>query len=719
MTFGEKSTSLPSNIFNLPRRLRRLTDLAYNLWWTWDRDADQIFELIDRETWEVAYHNPVSFLHLVEQDKLTAATQDSHYCELYDRVIQAFDDYLTGGDNAWYARHRPEWLNRNIAYFCAEFGLHEALPIYAGGMGVLSGDYLKEASDLGMPLVAVGILYKQGYFIQAISKNGGQEAHYAELSFADLPILPVLDDQGKVLTITVELPGREVLARLWRVQAGRVPLYLLDCDVENNQPSDRDLTARLYAGDLEMRISQEIILGIGGVRALYALGYEPAVWHLNEGHSAFLTLERVRQLTTDGRTFEEARNKTISSTVFTTHTPVPAGHDEFPHQLIDKYFNTYWPQLNLERKTFLDLAYNKQPWGEMFNMTILAMHMSGQLTGVSELHGQVARQMWSRLWPSKPVDEVPIIHITNGIHTCTWLARCLKHLYDRYLDPDWMERIDDPEIWENIERIPDNELWEVRCHLKHRLVDYLFDLAGQQQLPGKVRPGQVISSGVRLDPEALTIGFARRFATYKRANLILRDPERLLRLINHPSQPIQVIFAGKAHPADEPGKHLIQEVYRQVKRADNEGRLVFLEDYDMNLARYLVQGVDVWLNTPRRPNEASGTSGQKAAINGVLNFSILDGWWREGFNGNNGWAIGEDRNYEDTEVQDEIDAENLYQTLEEEVIPLYYQRSADNLPREWLGRVRQSIITLAPRFSMRRMVKEYVSEMYQLGLMGG
>jgi len=718
MPFGKKSTSSPSNTFNLPRRLRSLADLAYNLWWTWGRDADQVFELIDRETWEVAYHNPVSFLRLVDHDHLITASHDSHYLDLYDRVIQAFDDYMTCGDNTWYARHHQEWFNQPIAYFCAEFGIHEALPIYAGGLGILSGDYLKEASDLGMPLVAVGILYKEGYFIQGISKEGGQEAHYADLSFSDLPIYPVLDDQGDKLTIDIKFPGRDVYACLWRVHVGRVPLYLLDCDVANNKQSDRDLTARLYVSDLELRISQEIILGIGGVRALYALGYKPAAWHLNEGHSAFLTLERARKLTADGSTFEEARNKTIGSTVFTTHTPVPAGHDEFPLRLIDKYFNAYWPQLNLERKTFLDLAYNKQPWGEMFNMTILAVHMSGQLNGVSELHGQVARHMWSHLWPNKPVDEVPIVHITNGIHTCTWLARHLQHLYDRYLDLDWMERLDDPKIWENIEHIPDNELWEVRCHLKHKLVAYIWERASQQRLPGKVHPGQVISSGIRLDPDTLTLGFARRFATYKRANLILRDPERLLRLINHPSKPVQVIFAGKAHPADEPGKHLIQEVYRQVKRADNEGRLVFLEDYDMNLARYLIQGVDVWLNTPRRPNEASGTSGQKAAINGVLNFSVLDGWWREGFNGGNGWAIGEDRDYEDTEIQDEKDAESLYQTLEEEIIPLYYQRSADDLPREWLGWVKQSVITLAPRFSMRRVVKEYISEMYQPALPG-
>jgi starch phosphorylase len=712
MPFNEKLSEVPPNSFDLPRRLRQLADLAYNLWWTWNSDADQAFKLIDPETWETTYHNPILFLRKVRPERLTSATQDRYYLDFYDGVIQAFDEYMNDAAKAWYARRHPGRLNQPIAYFSTEFGLHETLPIYAGGLGVLSGDYLKESSDLGLPLVAVGFLYTQGYFVQRITEDGWQEARYTTLSFDNLPVYPVLDDQSAPLTVSVDLPGREVQARLWRVQVGRLPLYLLDSNVESNQPSDRALTARLYTSDLESRISQEIILGIGGVRALRALGYNPAVWHLNEGHSAFLTLERIRELTVGGQSFEAAREAIKTSTIFTTHTPVPAGHDEFPQWLIDKFFSGYWPQLKLDRQAFIDLASHNQPWGETFSMAILAMRMSGQRNGVSALHGQVARRMWSYLWPERPVEEVPIGHITNGIHTCTWISRRLRHLYSKYLDPDWPQRLDDPEVWEGIERIPDKELWEVRRHLKRKLVAYMRERIRQQWRPGMVHPVQVIASGVLLDPYALTIGFARRFATYKRANLILRDADRLLELVNRPSMPVQVIFAGKAHPDDEPGKRLIQEVYQRVKRAENGGRLVFLEDYDLNLARYLIQGVDVWLNTPRRPNEASGTSGQKAALNGVLNCSVLDGWWREGYNGQNGWAIGEDQAYDDPEVGDAADAESLYTLLEEQIVPLYYERSADGLPSEWLGWVRQSICTLAPQFSMSRMVREYVSEMY-------
>jgi starch phosphorylase len=712
MPFNEKLSEIPPNSFDLPRRLRRLADLAYNLWWTWNSDADQAFKFVDPEMWETTYHNPILFLRKVSPERLTSATQDRYYLDFYDGVIQAFDEYMNGAAKTWYSRRHPERLNQPIAYFSTEFGLHETLPIYAGGLGVLSGDHLKESSDLGLPLIAVGFLYTQGYFVQRITEDGWQEAFYTTLSFDNLPVYPVLDDQSAPMTICVDLPGREVQARLWRVQVGRLPLYLLDSNVESNQPSDRTLTARLYTSDLESRISQEIILGIGGVRALRALGYNPAVWHLNEGHSAFLTLERIRELTVGGQTFEAAHEAIKSSTVFTTHTPVPAGHDEFPLWLIDKFFSGYWQQLKLDRQAFIDLAGHNQPWGETFSMAILAMRMSGQRNGVSALHGQVARKMWSNLWPDRAIEDVPIGHITNGIHTCTWIARRLRHLYSKYLDPDWLQRLDDPEVWEGINRIPDKELWEVRRHLKRKLIAYMRERIRQQWRPGTVHPVQVIASGVLLDPYALTIGFARRFATYKRANLILRDAERLLEMLNRPGMPVQVIFAGKAHPDDEPGKRLIQEVYQRVKRAENGGRLVFLQDYDLNLARYLIQGVDVWLNTPRRPNEASGTSGQKAAVNGVLNCSVSDGWWREAYNGQNGWAIGEDQAYDDPEVGDAADAESLYTLLEEQIVPLYYERSADGLPSEWLGWVRQSICTLAPQFSMSRMVKEYVSEMY-------
>jgi starch phosphorylase len=712
MSVNALSSTAPPNSFNLPRRLRRLADLAYNLWWTWNSDADRAYRFLDPELWEATYHNPVFLLRSIDRQRLTAATQDRYYLDFYDNVITAYDAYMTGWENTWYARQHPDRRHQPIAYFSTEFGLHETLPIYAGGLGVLSGDYLKEASDLGMPLVAVGFLYTQGYFVQRITEDGWQEANYHNLSFSDLPVHPVLDEHGEKLTVSVDLPGREVSACFWRVQVGRVPLYLLDTNVESNLPSDRELSARLYTSDLELRISQEILLGLGGVRALRALGYNPTVWHMNEGHSAFSTIERARELTAGGRTFHDALEKVKTTTVFTTHTSVPAGHDEFPLWLIDKYFQSYYSQLDLDRQAFIDLALNQQDWGDTFSMIILALRMSEQRNGVSELHGHVARQMWSHLWPDHPVDTVPIQYITNGIHIKTWIARRLKNLYSLYLAPDWLERLDEPEIWENIERIPDKELWEVRRHLKRKLVAYMRERIRLQWTPAEVQPVQVVASGVLLDPYALTICFARRFATYKRADLILRDPDRLLDLINRPGMPVQVIFAGKAHPADEPGKRLIQEVYRQVKRPEFAGRLVFLEDYDVNLARYLIQGVDVWLNTPRRPNEASGTSGQKAAINGVLNFSVLDGWWREGYNGRNGWTIGEDRNHDNSEAQDIADAESFYQTLEEQIIPLYYERSADDLPSEWLGWVKESIRSLAPSFSMRRMVKEYISEMY-------
>jgi len=700
------------NHFSLPRRIRHLADLAYNLWWTWNPDSQRLFSRIDPIIWEKTYHNPVRFLRKVARARLNAVTHDRYFLEFYDRIMRSFDTYIESA-NTWCSENYPELKNKPIAYFSTEFGLHETLPIYAGGLGVLSGDHIKGASDLGLPLVAFGFLYTQGYFSQYITEDGWQEARYAHLRFEELPVLPIIDSGGKPVTISVDLPGREVIARLWEIHVGRIPLYLLDTDVPENSSKDRQLTARLYSSDLDLRISQEIILGIGGVRALRVLGYNPSVWHLNEGHSTFVNLERAREMVAAGHSYEEAQEKIRTSSIFTTHTPVPAGNDEFPLWLIDKYFSQLWSELGLDREQFINLALHKHSWGETFSMPILAIRTTGQHNGVSELHGQVARKMWSFLWPGRRADDVPITHITNGVHTTTWLARRLRHLYDRYLGPDWIEHIDDPRVWDSIENIPDNELWTVRRHLKRKLVAYMRERARNQWLKDGVHPVQVIASGVLLDPYILTIGFARRFATYKRANLILRDMERLLNIINRPDMPVQIIFAGKAHPADEPGKLLIQEVYRCVKRADNGGRLVFLEDYDMNLARYLLQGVDVWLNTPRRPMEASGTSGQKAAMNGVLNFSVLDGWWREGYNGLNGWAIGEDQDMENPDHQDEADAESLIDKLENEIIPLYYKRrSSDGLPGEWIDRMKESIRTLTPQFSVRRMVTEYTERLY-------
>lgn len=698
--------------FSLPRRIRRLGELAYNLWWTWNPDAQRLYLRIDPVLWEETRHNPVRFLGLVDRSKLKAITQDRYYLEFYDRIFNSFDQYMRRKET-WCSRNHPEFTNRPIAYFSTEFGLHETLPIYAGGLGILSGDHLKAASDLGLPLVAIGFFYVKGYFSQHISEDGWQEAHPLRLKFEDLPIIPILTTEGEPLSVSVELPGREVRARIWMITVGRIPLYLLDTDVDGNTPHDRDLTSRLYNSDLDLRISQEIILGVGGVRALRMLGYNPSVWHMNEGHSAFLALERAREMVASGHDFEEAINSICASNIFTTHTPVPAGNDEFPLWLIDKYFSHLWPELNLDREGFINLARHQNPWGETFSMPVLALKLSGQYNGVSKLHGQVARKMWQHIWPERELDEIPIGYITNGVHTGTWLARRLRHLLDRYLVPNWMENVDDPQVWEGIEDIPDAELWAVRRHLKRKLVAYMRERARYQWERDSVHPVQVIAAGVLLDPYALTIGFARRFATYKRANLILRDIDRLLDIINRPNLPVQIIFAGKAHPADEPGKLLIQEVYRVVKKADNGGRLVFLEDYGINLARYLLQGVDVWLNTPRRPYEASGTSGMKAALNGVLNFSVLDGWWREGYNGQNGWAIGGEQDFDNPDEQDQADVESLYDILEHQIIPLYYQeRSSDGLPGDWIGKMKESMQTISPQFSVQRMVKEYVEQLY-------
>jgi len=700
------------NHFSLPRRISRLADLAYNLWFTWNPDSQRLLSRIDAQLWERAYHNPVRFLRQVERARLNAVTNNRYHLDFYDRVIDAYDEYMLE-EAPWFARKYPELRNQPIAYFSMEFGLHESLPIYAGGLGILSGDHLKEASDLGLPLVAVGFFYTEGYFTQRITEDGWQETIYTRHPLDELPVLPLLNEDGEPLTISVELPGRDVVARLWEIHVGRVPLYLLDTDVEGNTPADRALSARLYTSDPELRVSQEMLLGIGGVRALRSLGFNPSVWHMNEGHCAFLILERCRELVASGHPFTQALHRVTESNAFTTHTPVPAGQDEFPLWLIDKYFSHYWVELGIDRAAFIDLGSQVQPWGDTFSMPALALRYSDNRNAVSELHGRVARKMWHSLWPDRNEDEVPITPITNGVHTTTWLARRLRHLFDRYLGPDWQAHLDDPELWDSVVNIPDDQLWAVRRHLKRKLVAYMRERARQMWRTNRVHPIQVVASGALLDPYMLTIGFARRFAPYKRASLVLHDVERLLNIVNHPEQPVQIIFAGKSHPDHDAGKKLIQDVYRVVKRADYGGRLVFLEDYDMNLARYLIQGVDVWLNTPRRPHEASGTSGQKAALNGVLNFSVLDGWWREAYNGQNGWAIGDDVDYENPDLQDQNDAESLYFILENEIVPLYYrERSADGLPGDWIARCKESIRTLAPQFSTRRMLKEYCERLY-------
>lgn len=698
------------NHFDLPKQLARLPELAYNLWWTWQPEAQRLFARLDYDLWERLNHNPIRMLREVERARLNEILQLQDYMDSYRHVFTQFDSYFAQSDT-WVGKTHPGFLDNPVAYFSMEFGLHETLPIYSGGLGVLAGDHLKEASDLGLPLVGMGFMYAQGYFSQRISEDGWQDALNNPLVFDDVPVLPVMKGNER-LTVAVEFPDRKLAVQIWEVRVGRVPLYLLDSNVESNSEYDRLLTARLYWSDLDRRVMQEVVLGVGGARALRALGFHPSVWHMNEGHASFLTVERARELVASGLSFEDAVKQTRGQNVFTTHTPVPAGNDEFPLWLMDKYLAALWPELKLTREQFMELAIHNQPHGETFSMPVLALKLSDGRNAVSELHGRVSRRMWRFLWPDKDEEDVPITHITNGIHTANWMARRLRMLLDLHFGEGWMDRLDDPGLWRKLDSLPARALWDVRLHLKRKLNFYLRERVRDRWMVGGFHPVQVVSSGVLLNPYVLTIGFARRFATYKRASLILSDVERLLHIINRPNMPVQIIFAGKAHPADEPGKRLIQDIYRTVKRAETGGRLVFVEDYDMNLARYLVQGVDVWLNTPRRPMEASGTSGMKAGLNGALNFSILDGWWREAYNGHNGWAIGEDREPGPPEIQDKADAESLYRTLENEIIPLYYERDINNLPLEWINRVKESMRAIAPQFSTRRMVKEYVERLY-------
>jgi starch phosphorylase len=698
----------------LPTSIKRLEEIAYNLWWSWEVAAQALYARLDQTLWDAVNHNPIKLLQRIDQNKLDAASADPDFLGAYAAVTADFDHYMDPNTPTWYGTHHSDKKDQIIAYFSAEFGLHEALPIYSGGLGVLSGDHCKAASNLGLPFIGIGFLYPQGYFTQRINGQGIQQAEYEKIDFAEVPARPALDTQGHELLISVDLPGRTVYAKIWRIQVGRISIFLMDTDVSRNAPQDRELSARLYGGDREMRISQEIVLGIGGVRAVLALGYNPSIWHINEGHSAFLGLERARhKVQESGLTFEEAIEAVRSNTLFTTHTPVPAGNDSFAFELVDKFFWQYWGQLGLDRERFIEFARQELPWGPQYSMTVLALRLSGFANGVSQLHGDVSREMWRFLWPETPAAEIPIGAITNGVHTQTWLASELKELYTRYLPSNWLEHIEDPATWDAIETIPDNELWDVHQVRKDVMVKFVRQRIRQQY----TRHGESIQQTARADqilnPHALTIGFARRFATYKRAMLIFSDLERIKRILNDPDRPVQILFSGKAHPEDEPGKALIQQVYAISQQPDFAGKIVFVENYDMNIARHLISGVDVWLNTPRRPHEASGTSGQKASLSGIPNLSILDGWWEEGYDGTNGWAIGEDREYKDTATQDEADAYSLYTTLEEEIIPSFFERDANtNIPAAWVRIMKNAIRSCAPRFSMRRMVIEYTERYY-------
>ncbi len=704
----------------LPEKIGRLQDIANNLWWSWTPDAQDLYSQMDPALWTAVNQNPVKFLRSVDQTKVDAVAQDKNYLSAYKAVVRQFDAYMAPDASTWFNRTHADKLDQVIAYFSAEFGLHEALPIYSGGLGILSGDHCKEASDLGLPFIGVGFLYPQGYFTQSIDATGKQQASYEKIDFAEVPATPALDPQGKQVLINVDLPGRTVYAKVWRIQVGRVPLFLMDTDVERNAPQDRDLSARLYGGDHEMRVSQEVVLGIGGVRALRALGYSPSVWHMNEGHSAFLGLERIREkVQGQGLTFAEAVEAVRSNSVFTTHTPVPAGNDAFGFELIEKFFWQYWGQLGISREQFLGFARHELAWGPQFSMTVLALRLSAFHNGVSELHGHVSREMWKDIWPGTPVSQVPITHVTNGVHSKTWLVQELRTLYAKYLQSDWLEEIDDPKTWAKATSIPAAELWAVHNLRKAKMVDFVRERIKKQYVRFGEGPARVNEAAKLLDPNALTLGFARRFATYKRATLLFSDEARLKRILHNPERPVQIVFSGKSHPADEPGKALIQKIYQLSQQPDYAGKIVFVENYDMNIARHLISGVDVWLNTPRRPHEASGTSGEKAAMSGVPNFSILDGWWREAYDGENGWSIGEEREYKDLETQDEADVLSLYAILEDEIIPLFYERDAKGIPQGWIERMMASIRTCAPQFSMKRMVKDYVSDLYLPAAVGG
>ena len=701
----------------IPAALSRLDELAHNLWWSWEPAAQDLFARLDPSLWKRVNHNPVKLLRLVQQALLDQAAADPAYLVAYDTVLASFDSYMDADAKSWFGSHHADQQEELIAYFSAEFGLHESLPIYSGGLGILSGDHCKAASDLGLPFIGVGFLYPQGYFTQRIDAAGMQQAEYEKIDFAEMPVSEALDPQGEPVLIHVDLPGRTVYAKVWRIQVGRIPIFLMDTDVPRNAPQDRELSARLYGGDREMRISQEIVLGIGGVRALRALGLNPSVWHMNEGHSAFLGLERIREhVQADGLTFDEAVEAVRADTLFTTHTPVPAGNDAFTFELIEKFFWQYWGQLGLDRDGFINFARQELDWGPQYSMTVLALRLSAYHNGVSKLHGQVSREMWKFLWPDTPTQQIPIGHITNGVHIKTWLAPQLRAQYDTLLGEKWLENAEKAETWRAMGDMPDHVLWQAHQERKELMIDFVRERTVQQLLRHGEGAQRISAAKRLLNPRALTIGFARRFATYKRAMLIFRDEERLLALLNDPERPVQIIFSGKAHPADEPGKALIQQIYQLSQRAEYRGKIVFVENYDMNIARHLIAGVDVWLNTPRRPHEASGTSGQKAALSGAPNLSVLDGWWVEGYQKSedvcNGWSVGDNRVYKDNNAQDEADAIDLYNRLENEVIPLYYARDAEGLPAGWINTMKASIRTCGPQFSMRRMVIDYTTHYY-------
>ena len=697
----------------LPKRIGRITEIANNLWWSWNTEFLRLFKKIDKDLWEKCDKNPVKFLKSVDQEKLEDASKDLSFVREYDKIVENFDNYMNSRDT-WFSRKYPDNRNDLIAYFSAEYGLDQTIAIYSGGLGILSGDHLKSASDLGIPLVAVGLLYKNGYFHQVIDAYGNQRPEYKDIDLYDLPITPVKDIDGNDLIIYIKFPKRRIYLKTWEVNVGRVKLYLLDSDIDINNIEDRDTTARLYGGDQEMRIRQEIILGMGGVNVLKRLGLRPTVYHMNEGHSAFLNLEIIKNIIKEKQvSFEVAKDIASSKTVFTTHTPVPAGNDIFPLGLVEKYFKDFWPRLGLTREEFLKLGMKPCEGLEPgFNMGILALKIAGKKNGVSKLHGEVSRELFSEVWPHIPAKESPITYVTNGIHTCTWLAPRLKELYNKYLMPYWQDNIHDDSTWERIKAIPDDKLWKVHTDRKIKLLALVKENVTNRLRREGVGYDEINEIVSKLNPDALTIGFARRFATYKRATLIFKDIERITQILNDENRPVQLIFAGKAHPADKEGQDLVRYIHEISMKPQFKGKIFLLENYSIEISRYLVSGVDVWLNNPRRPMEASGTSGQKASVNGVVNFSVLDGWWAEGYNQRNGWTIGTNAEYSSYEEQDKADSESMYYTLENKIIPTYYDRDRNGISKRWMEIMKESIISTGGKYSTARMLVDYTEQLY-------
>ena len=694
----------------LPAVLEPLREMTFNLWWTWEPSARRLFRHLDPDLWNRTNHNPVRMLQLSRQARLEELAQDKSFLRELKEVHDAFRNYLARQDT-YGKTGAGAAIKRPVAYFSAEFGFHEAIPNYSGGLGILAGDHCKSASDLDLNFVAVGLLYRHGYFRQEIDKDGAQHAVSLNQNFHHLPIREVQRD-GAGLLISVRILDREVFAKVWQLPVGRIDLFLLDTDIPENNAEDRLITAELYGGDQEMRMRQEIVLGIGGVKALKALGIDPEVFHMNEGHSAFLAMERIRRKVVEKKLeFYSALQIVASANIFTTHTPVPAGNDSFPREMMRKYFGDFAKELGIPFDELFSFGQTRVDRSDPFSMTILALRMSRHSNGVSKLHGEVSRSLWKDVWNGVPVHEVPITSVTNGIHTKTWMAPEFSALYRKYLG-EWEERITEPDFWRRVIDIPDSELWETHQQLKHRLVEFVRERVRIRRERIGDSPEAIRDVNRILDPEVLTIGFARRFATYKRGALLFSDKERLKRLLNDTTRPVQFIFAGKAHPRDEGGRALIQEVYRFSREAGFENRVVFLEDYDSYIARRLVQGVDLWLNNPLRPMEASGTSGMKCAPNGGINLSVLDGWWHEGFNGNNGWAIAAEISDGTVEFQSAVDANSLYQLLENQIIPLYYAKPDGKLPLAWLQLMRESIRSVTPVFNTHRMVKEYTERLY-------